>query len=101
MKMFQTFCINVCSLSCIVQRLNKKIKKLQESELTLKDMDSEDTNYILEDKCVTFFICVTYEYIHAILTTHVVMLHNNSIFNFNVRQQSLPLLQYAILCCII
>ena len=34
----------------VVQKLSNKIKKLQESELTLEDMDSDDTSYILEEK---------------------------------------------------
>jgi len=36
----------------VVQRLDKRIKQLQESELTLDDMDSVDTNYVLEERYV-------------------------------------------------
>ena len=41
----------------VVQKLSNRIKKLQESELTLEDMDSEDTNFVLEEKCVINNTC--------------------------------------------
>ena len=41
-----------------VQKLSNRIKKLQESELTLEDMDSEYTNYVLEEKCVIISMSV-------------------------------------------
>jgi len=46
-----------------VQKLSNRIKKLQESELTLEDMDSEDTNYVLEEKYV---ICVFMQIVHTL-----------------------------------
>lgn len=77
------------------QKLNNRIRKLQESELTLEDMDSEDSNYILEDRHVTCFILC---YMHITSTTpNIVILHNNDIFSFNVRQLSLPLSQDVML----
>ena len=44
-----------CSLF-VVQKLSKRIQQLQESELTLDDMDSADTNFVLEEKCVVTFL---------------------------------------------
>jgi len=42
----------LCRCLSDVQRLSSRIKKLQESELTLDDMESEDSNFVLEEKCV-------------------------------------------------
>jgi len=49
-----------CVCLFVIQRLSNRIKKLQESELTLDDMDSEDTNYVLEEKCVIKHACYMY-----------------------------------------
>jgi len=82
-------------LFAVVQKLNKRIRKLQASELTLEDMDSEDTNYILEDRYVTCFILC---YMHVTSTTsNIVILCSNDMFGFNVRRLSLPLSQYVTL----
>ena len=54
--LYHIFCIDICCLFG-VQKLSDRIKKLQESELTLDDMDSEDTNYVLEEKCVITNTC--------------------------------------------
>ena len=60
---------------CAIQRLNRKIKKLQETELTLEDMDSEDTNYVLEEQYV---VSRHYHFMHAcyIFTLTVCIVHS-------------------------
>ena len=41
-----------CHLLDVAQKLSRRIKKLQETELSLDDMDSADTNFVLEERCV-------------------------------------------------
>ena len=46
-----------------MQKLSERIKKLQESELTLEEMESEDTNFVLEEKYVISVACMRIMYI--------------------------------------